>query len=97
MSTLAFTDDMARVQRALAQCHDMVVRRSAVLEALRLRRGERVLELGTELSNNPVELTALGWASNLGSKSWSISGQARAQRWPRRWLRRPRRMVIRCC
>lgn len=46
MGTLAFTDDMARVQRALAQCHDMVVRRSAVLEALRLRRGERVLEIG---------------------------------------------------
>ena len=46
MSTLAFTDDMARVQRALAQCHDMVVRRSAVLEALRLRSGEHVLEIG---------------------------------------------------
>ena len=27
---------MARLQRALAQCHDMVVRRSAVLEALAL-------------------------------------------------------------
>ena len=46
MSTLAFTDDMAGVQRALAQCHDMVVRRSAVLEALRLRSGERALEIG---------------------------------------------------
>ena len=46
MSTLTFADDMARVQRALAQCHDMVVRRSAVLEALRLRSGERVLEVG---------------------------------------------------
>ena len=46
MSTLAFADDMARIQRALAQCHDMVVRRSVVLEALRLRGGERVLEVG---------------------------------------------------
>jgi arsenite methyltransferase len=46
MSTLAFAEDMARLQRALAQCHDMVVRRSAVLEALRLRSGERVLEVG---------------------------------------------------
>ena len=46
MSTLTFADDMARMQRALAQCHDMVVRRSAVLEALRLRSGERVLEIG---------------------------------------------------
>lgn len=46
MSALAFTDDMALLQRALAQCHDMVVRRSAVLEALRLRNGERVLEVG---------------------------------------------------
>ena len=42
MSTLAFADDMARLQRALAQCHDMVIRRSAVLEALQLHRGERV-------------------------------------------------------
>jgi ubiquinone/menaquinone biosynthesis C-methylase UbiE len=46
MSTLTFGDDMARAQRALAQCHDMVVRRSTVLEALRLRSGERVLEVG---------------------------------------------------
>ena len=46
MSTLTFADDMARIQRALAQCHDMVVRRSAVLEALQLRNGERVLEVG---------------------------------------------------
>jgi ubiquinone/menaquinone biosynthesis C-methylase UbiE len=46
MSTLAFTDDMARLQRALAQCHEMVIRRSAVLEALQLRNGERVLEVG---------------------------------------------------
>lgn len=46
MSTLTFADDMARMQRALAQCHDMVVRRIAVLEALRLCTGERVLEVG---------------------------------------------------
>ena len=45
MSTLTFADDVARTQRALAQCHDMVVRRSAVLEALRLRTGEQVLEV----------------------------------------------------
>ena len=37
MSTLTFTDDMARIQRALAQCHDMVLRRSRVLEAPQLR------------------------------------------------------------
>ena len=37
---------MARLQRALAQCHDMVRRRSAVLEALQLHTGERVLEVG---------------------------------------------------
>ena len=46
MSTLTCTDDMARIQRALAQCHDMVLRRSRVLEALQLRTGERVLEVG---------------------------------------------------
>jgi ubiquinone/menaquinone biosynthesis C-methylase UbiE len=46
MRTLTFTDDMARIQRALAQCHDMVLRRSRVLEVLQLRTGERVLEMG---------------------------------------------------
>jgi ubiquinone/menaquinone biosynthesis C-methylase UbiE len=37
---------MARLQRALAQCHDMVVRRTTVLGALSLRSGESVLEVG---------------------------------------------------
>jgi arsenite methyltransferase len=46
MSTLTFTDDMARIQRAVAQCHDLVLRRRRVLEALQLRTGERVLEVG---------------------------------------------------
>ena len=46
MSILAFADEMARLQRVLAQCHDMIVRRSAVLEALQLHSGERVLEVG---------------------------------------------------
>ncbi len=46
MSPLTFAEDMALLQRSLAQCHDMVVRRSAVLEALRLRTGENVLEVG---------------------------------------------------
>jgi arsenite methyltransferase len=46
MSTLAFTDDMARLQCALAQCHDLVLRRRRVLEALQLRMGERVLDVG---------------------------------------------------
>ena len=46
MSTLTFTDDMARIQRAVAQCHDLVLRRSRVVEALQLRTGERVLEVG---------------------------------------------------
>ena len=42
MSTLTFTGDIARLADALARCHDLVVRRSAVLEALNLRTGERV-------------------------------------------------------
>jgi len=46
MSTLTFTDDMARIQRAVAQCRDIVLRYSQVLEALQLRRGEHVLEIG---------------------------------------------------
>ena len=46
MSAMTFSDDMARIQRAVAQCRDIVLRYSQVLEALQLRRGERVLEIG---------------------------------------------------
>jgi SAM-dependent methyltransferase len=46
LSTLRFDDDLAQLQRTVAQCEDMVVRRSAVLGALNLRMGERVLEVG---------------------------------------------------
>jgi protein-L-isoaspartate O-methyltransferase len=46
MSTLSFSGDMARLQRAIAESHDLVVRRGTVLEALNLRTGERVLEVG---------------------------------------------------
>jgi arsenite methyltransferase len=46
MANLTFDEDLGRIQRALAQCHDMVARRSVVLQALNLRTGERVLELG---------------------------------------------------
>jgi arsenite methyltransferase len=46
MGSMSFSDDMARIQRAVAQCRDLVLRFSQVLEALQLRRGERVLEIG---------------------------------------------------
>ena len=46
MAKLAFDDEMGRLQRAVAQCHDMVARQSVVLQALNLRTGERVLEVG---------------------------------------------------
>ena len=46
MSTLAFTGDMARLQQAIAESHDLVVRRGTVLEALNLRTSEQVLEVG---------------------------------------------------
>jgi SAM-dependent methyltransferase len=46
MSALSFAGDMARLQRAIAEAHDLVVRRGIVLETLNLRTGERVLELG---------------------------------------------------
>jgi hypothetical protein len=37
MSAMTFSDDMARIQRAVAQCRDIVLRYSQVLEALQLR------------------------------------------------------------
>jgi ubiquinone/menaquinone biosynthesis C-methylase UbiE len=46
MTNITFDDEMGRLQRDLAKCEDMVARRSTVLEALNLRAGERVLEVG---------------------------------------------------
>src|ERR1700740_646247 len=46
MNTLSFAGDIARLQRAITESHDLVVRRGVVLEPLNLRTGERVLELG---------------------------------------------------
>jgi ubiquinone/menaquinone biosynthesis C-methylase UbiE len=46
MSTLTFTDDMARLAGTLAQCLDMVLRRSTVVAALNLHTGERMLDVG---------------------------------------------------
>ena len=46
MSTLTFTDDMADIQRSVAQCHDQVCRRGLVLDAMQLQTGDRVLEIG---------------------------------------------------
>jgi arsenite methyltransferase len=46
MSNIVFDDEMGRMQRAIAETHDLVVRRNMVMEALNLRTGEKVLELG---------------------------------------------------
>jgi ubiquinone/menaquinone biosynthesis C-methylase UbiE len=43
---MAFEGDLARIQRALTQSHDLVVRRNTLLQVLDLRVGERALELG---------------------------------------------------
>ena len=46
MSNLRFDGEAARIQGMLAQCHDAVLRRHRVMEALNLTKGERALELG---------------------------------------------------
>jgi cyclopropane fatty-acyl-phospholipid synthase-like methyltransferase len=46
MSNIVFDDEMGRIQRALAQSHDLVVRRTTIMETLNLRTREKVLELG---------------------------------------------------
>jgi ubiquinone/menaquinone biosynthesis C-methylase UbiE len=46
MGHLTLDEEVGEIQRALAQCHDMVVRRSVVLQALDLRTRQRLLELG---------------------------------------------------
>lgn len=46
LANLVFEGEMARIAQGVAQCHDLTIRRSVVLEALNLRSGEQVLEQG---------------------------------------------------
>ena len=55
MSNIVFDDEMGRIQRAIAESHDLTARRSMVMETLNLRSGERVLELGCGGGSYAVE------------------------------------------
>ncbi len=46
MTTMSYDDDMGRIQRTLSQCHDLVMRRTRVIQELNLRSGLSVLEVG---------------------------------------------------
>jgi arsenite methyltransferase len=46
MSNLKFDGEAARIQGMLAQCHDAVLRRHRVMQALNLKAGERAMEFG---------------------------------------------------
>jgi hypothetical protein len=46
MANLVFEGDMARIQHGFAQCHDLTIHRSVVLDTLNLRASERALEQG---------------------------------------------------
>lgn len=46
MAALKFDDEMGRIQRAVATCHDMAIRRSTVLEKVNARTGQAILEIG---------------------------------------------------
>jgi ubiquinone/menaquinone biosynthesis C-methylase UbiE len=46
VSNIVFDDEMARIQRAIAESYDLIVRRNTLMETLNLRTGEKVLELG---------------------------------------------------
>jgi len=46
VSNIVFDDELGRIQREIAESHDLVVRRKIFMDALNLRTGERVLELG---------------------------------------------------
>ncbi len=46
MAGLKFDNEMGRIQRALSECHEMVKRRSAILDIVGARSGESVLEIG---------------------------------------------------
>ena len=43
---MEFTGEIAEIQQRLAECHELAMRRIAVLQALGPRRGERILEIG---------------------------------------------------
>jgi hypothetical protein len=40
---IGFDDEMGRIQREIAESHDLVVRRKIFMDALNLRTGEKVL------------------------------------------------------
>jgi arsenite methyltransferase len=46
MTSMSYEGDVGRIQRALAMSDDIARRRSAVIEALHLRSGEKVVEVG---------------------------------------------------
>jgi arsenite methyltransferase len=46
MAELNFDGEVAGVQRALAECNDMVIRRRSMLEVVNASAGERILEIG---------------------------------------------------
>jgi arsenite methyltransferase len=46
MPNISFDDEMGRINRAIAESHDLVVRRNTAMGTLSLRTGEKVLELG---------------------------------------------------
>ena len=46
MSNIVFDEEVGRMQRAIAESHDLVVRRNIFMETLNLRTSEKVLELG---------------------------------------------------
>ena len=46
MTSMSYEGDIGRIQRAITQTDDMAHRRAIVIEALRLRSGEKVVEVG---------------------------------------------------
>ena len=65
MTTMNYDDDMGRVQRTLAQCHEMAVRRTSVVHELGLCGGLSVLEVGCGGGLYVVES-----ARSVGSSGW---------------------------
>jgi hypothetical protein len=78
MSALAFAGEMAGLQQAIAESHDLAVRRGVVLAALNLRTGGRVLEVGCGVMEprppTPIGRTRPGvYIPTAITIGWSIS------------------------
>ncbi|MGB3222396.1 MAG: hypothetical protein WBB23_06300 [Desulforhopalus sp.] len=76
MNSLKFVDDMACIQRSVAQCHDQAVRRGMVIDVMQPQTGELVLEVGCV--EGSMHMRWLGVLAQLGACAQSTIALTRS-------------------